>query len=64
VAYVVVGNPFHVSQTQRQHGLDALQGLDLALLIHARHERVIGQIEIQAYDVADFLDEEWISGEL
>ena len=35
MALVVVGDPFHIAQTQRQQWLRALQRLDLALLVDA-----------------------------
>ena len=46
VALVVVGNPFHVAQTQRQQRLTSFQRLDLALLVHAQHQGVLGGMHV------------------
>lgn len=58
--HVVVADAFDVAQPHRQHGLGALQRLALALLIHARNQRVLGWIEIQTRHVAQLLDEQRI----
>lgn len=50
VADVVVGDAFHVAQTQRQHGLGAFQGLHLAFFIHAQDQCVIRRVQVQADD--------------
>ena len=63
MAFVVVGYPFHIAQTQRQQRLAALQGLDLALLVYAQHQGMLGRIQIQTDDVAHFLHEERIGGQ-
>src|SRR5439155_8764491 len=38
-------------------------GLDLALLVHAEHQRLVGGVEVEADNVADLLDEERIRRE-
>ncbi len=64
VPLVVVRNPFHVSQSQGQHGLTSFQRLDLALLVHAQHQGVLGGIQVQADDIPYFVDKERIGGKL
>ena len=64
VAKVVVSDAFDVAQPHRQHRLGALQRLDLALLVHAQHQGLVGRIEVEAHHVAHFLHEERVGGEL
>ena len=63
VAEVIVGNAFGVTQPHRQNGLTALQCLDLALLVHAQHQRIVRRVEIQPDDIAYFLHKERVVGE-
>ena len=42
---------------------NGIQGLDLALFVNAEHQRVVGRVQIQAYHVANLLDEERIGRE-
>ena len=58
VADVVVGDPLDVTQPHGQHRLGALQGLDLAFFVHAQDHGVVGRVQVQPDDVADFFDEE------
>ncbi len=64
VMNVVVSDAFNIAQPHRQHGLRVLQCLDLALLIDAQHQRVIGWIQLQTGDIAHLLDEGWIVRQL
>ena len=64
VAHVVVGDTFDVAKAHRQQRLRALQRLALALLVDAKHQRVLRRAHVQADDVAKLLDEERIGGEL
>ncbi len=41
-----------------------VERLDLALLVHAQHERPIGRVEIKTDDVAHFVDEQRVGREL
>jgi hypothetical protein len=41
VPVVIVGYPFNVSKPHPQHRLRALQGLDLAFLVHTQHQRAL-----------------------
>ena len=64
VPLVVVGHrptstPFH-----GQAGLGALEGLDLALLVHAQHRSLVRGIEIQPHHVGELLGKVGVFGEL
>src|SRR5438093_13575042 len=54
VAHVVVSLARWNSGTERQHRLGAIQCLDLTLLVDAQHQRLVGRVEIETDDVADF----------
>jgi len=43
---IVVGKPLDIAQSHRQHRLSTVQGLDLALLVHAQDHGFIGRIEV------------------
>jgi hypothetical protein len=58
--FVLTLNAFDVAETRRQHGLRALKCLTLTLLVHAQDQRILERAQIQADDVAQFLDEERI----
>src|SRR5664279_4219839 len=64
VAKVVVSHALDITESHRQDRLGALQGLHLALLVHAQYQRVVGRIKIQPNDVADLFDEERVGGQL
>jgi hypothetical protein len=49
---------------QRQARLGSLQGLYLALLVHAKHKRLIRRIQIEADHVGEFLEEFRIARQL
>ena len=61
---VVVGVAFGVAEAHRQRRLGAIERLNLRLLVHAQDHRVVGRVEVQPDDVAHFLDEERIGGQL
>ncbi len=54
VARIVVGSPLPLPGPHRQHGLRAVQRLDLRLLINAQHQRAVGRAQVEADDVAHF----------
>ncbi len=64
VTLVVVGDALDVAQAHGQHRLGSLQGLALALLVHAEDQGVVGRAQVQADHVAQFLDEERVIGQL
>ena len=52
VTLVVMGASLRDSRRQRQQRLGPIQGLNLALLVHAQHHRFGGRIQVQPNDVA------------
>ncbi len=46
VTLVVVGLPFRQARTQGKNRRRAIQCLDLALLIHAQHQRSVGWVQV------------------
>ena len=63
-ALVVVGRALGNAREHRQDRRGAIERLDLALLVHAQHDRSLGRVQVEADDVADLLDELRILGEL
>jgi hypothetical protein len=63
VADVIVGDAFHVAQSRGQHGLGAVQGLNLAFFVRAQHQGVVGWVQIEAHNIPHFLDENRVGGE-
>ncbi len=64
MSLVVMGNTFDVTQSHGKHGLSAIKGLDLALLINAQDHRFVRGMKVKANNITHFLDEERVSGEL
>ena len=54
VAHVVPRPAFHLPRSQGQQGLRAIQGLDLALLIHRQHQRVVRGVQVEPDDISHF----------
>src|SRR5205823_4159368 len=61
---VVVGLALRDARPKGQDRCGAVQGLDLALLVYAQHDRRIGWVQVQADDVPDLVDELGVGGEL
>jgi hypothetical protein len=61
VTLVVVGSAFDLSGAHRQQRRGVIQRLNLALFVHAEHERTIRRCEVEANDVAHLLDKERIA---
>ena len=59
---VVMGDALDVAQPQGKERLGAFQGLDLALLVDAQHQRLVRRMEVEADDVPDLLGEERVGG--
>ena len=59
--FVVVSHGAAASLFQGQSRLGTLEGLNLALLIHTQHHRLIGRIEIQADDVGELFQESGVA---
>ena len=53
VALVVVRQGAGFARLQRQPGLGAIEGLDLALLVDRQHQAVLGRIDVQPDDVLE-----------
>jgi hypothetical protein len=53
VADVVVGGAFGQARPDGQDGLGPVQRLDLALLIHAHHDRVLGRVQVQTHHIGE-----------
>ena len=64
VADVIMGHSLHVPEAHRQNRLRTIQSLNLALFIEAKHQSVVGRVQIQTRDIAHFFDEERIVGQL
>jgi len=64
VAHVVVGPALGGARQHRQDRLEAVECLDLGLLVDAEHDGAFGGIEVQADDVTDLVDEEGVGREL
>src|SRR5579859_7154165 len=64
VSAVIMSAQLRRTRAHRKNGLGPVEGLDLALLVSTKDERSIGGIEIQTDDVAHFLDELGVVGEL
>jgi hypothetical protein len=60
----IVRAPLDLAGTHRQHRLGAIEGLDLALLVDADDELLVGRIEVKADDIPNFLNELRVSREL
>src|SRR5215470_1133602 len=64
VALVVVSHRAAAAALHGQTGLSAIQSLNLALLIHAKHHGLLRRVEIEAHDVGELLDESRIARQL
>ena len=64
VALVVVGHRSRAAALERQARLGPVQSLDLALLVHAQHKRVLGRIPVQAHNVPQLFHEPGVVAQL
>jgi hypothetical protein len=64
VALVVVGHRAGPAPLHRQARLGAVECLDLAFLVDAEHDRLLGWVEVEANDVGQLLGEARVVGEL
>jgi len=55
--FVIVAATFDLSGAHGQQRCGAIQRLNLALLVHTQHQGAVGRVEVEADDVADFVDE-------
>ena len=63
MANIIMSHSFDTDETHREHGLSAMEGLKLALLIGRKHDGLIGRVELNAHHTAHLFDEERIGGE-
>ena len=52
VTFVVVSLSFRQARSQGKNGRGTIQRLELALLIDAQHQRPVGWVQVEAYNVA------------
>jgi len=64
VASIIMRHRAGTALLHRQAGLRAIQGLDLAFLIHGEHQRFVWRIQIQPHHVVELLDKLGITAEL
>jgi hypothetical protein len=64
MARVIVRATLDLPGPHRQHGLRPIERLDLGFFVGAQHQRFVGRVEIQAHDVAYFVDKQRVFGEL
>jgi hypothetical protein len=64
VAFVIMGHRPTATLFHGQSRLCAVQGLDLGLLIDAKHHGFVRRIQIQPHDIGELLDELFILGQL
>src|SRR5262249_11691902 len=62
--FVVPRSSLRLPRTHRQQGLRAVKCLNLRLLVDAQHDGVLGRMDIQPDDVADFLDQQRVRRQL
>ena len=60
---VVVGHGPTASLLHGQAGLGALEGLDLAFLVHTQDQGLVGRVEVQPHHIGEFLGEPPVLGE-
>ena len=60
MAFIVMRATFQLSRPHGQHGLRAIQRLNLALFIYAEDQRVIGRVHVEARNVPHFLDQQGV----
>lgn len=66
VALVIMGHCAGSTLLHRQAGLCEVKRLDLALFVHAQHDRVIRRVHVNSDNIGHFLlsPETWVAGEL
>ena len=64
IALVVVGHGSRPALFQRQPRLGSIERLNLALLVHRQHQRLVRRIEVKSDDIDQLLLEFWIVRQL
>ena len=57
MAFVVVGSSLDLPGLEGQQRLRTVERLDLGLLVHAKHHRVVRRIEVEAHDIDHLVGE-------
>ena len=63
VTGVVVGPSLGHARHHRQYWLGTIQRLDLALFVDAQYDGLLRRIVVEADNIDDLLDEQWIAGQ-
>lgn len=61
---VVMGAWFQLSGAHGQHRLGSAQHLNLALLIHTEHQRMVRRLPIESDDITHFFNQQRIARQL
>ena len=61
VTLVIVATALALPGTHGQQGRGTIERLNLALFVHAQHQRAVGWVEVEANNVTDFVDEQRIA---
>ena len=64
VTLVVMAAPLDLTGPHRQHGLAAVERLDLGLLVHTQHDGMLGRRDVEADDIAHLCHEMRVGREL
>src|SRR5437660_9542872 len=64
VAFVVVGPTLDLARAHWQQRLRPIERLNLRLLVHAEHDRMLGRIHVQAHHVTHLVDQQRIGRQL
>ncbi len=58
--YIPKTQPLRGSRWLRQHWLGSIESLHLGFLVHAEHHCLVRWVQVEADDVPDLLNKEWI----
>src|SRR5690349_20844210 len=64
VAFVVVSEGAAAARFEWQSWLSAIEGLNLALLVHTQHDGILRRRQVYAHDISKLLNELWIPRQL
>ena len=64
VAEIITGMTFGALWVERQHRLAAFQGLNLAFLVHAKQQGILGWADIKPHNIPHLLHKQRIRGQL
>ena len=64
ITLVIVSHRAQTPLLHGQSGLGAVQCLDLGLLVHSKHQSLVGRIQVQPHHIGELLQEPSITREL